>query len=133
MRVRPLLLMLLTAVLGAGVACRTSPPDVAPAPGEEVVVPDSLVLEVENHNWSDIVVSIVHDGVTSRFTEVTAGSGKSVPIPPHLVGHDGFVQLAVRGIGATERFLSQNLSIRTGSTIRLTVESHVTKSSVGIW
>lgn len=109
------------------------------APGaarEDQIAPqnvDTLMLEVENHNWSDVVVSIVHDGVTSRVTEVTAGAGKNLVLPQRLIGQDGFFRLLVRGIGATDRYLSESLSVRTGSTIRLTVESRVARSSVGVW
>lgn len=115
-------------------ACSAHQGAINTPPDEQPFVPaDSLTLEVENHNWSDVVVSIVHDGVTSRVTEVTAGSEKSLMLPPRLVGQDGVFRLLVRGIGATDRFLSEALSIRTGTTIRLTVESQFARSSVGIW
>jgi hypothetical protein len=108
-------------------ASNATPPDQVAAPV------DSLTLEVDNRNWSDVVVSVVHDGVTSRVTEVTAGAGKSLILPPRLIGQDGFFRLAVRGIGATDRYVSEAISIRTGTTIRLTVESRVARSSVGVW
>jgi broad specificity phosphatase PhoE len=94
---------------------------------------ESLVLEVENHNWSDIVVYVAHDGVISRLTLVTANTNTSLPIPPHLVGSLGVLRLAVRRIGGTDSYASEPISVRTGSTLRLTVESRVATSSVAVW
>ena len=94
---------------------------------------DSLVLEIENHNWSDVVVYVVHDGVTSRLAQVTAGRSLSVPLKPHHVGAMGTLRLAVHPIGGSSDYTSESLSLRTGNTIRLTVESKVGHSSVAVW
>jgi len=99
----------------------------APAPGE------SLVLEVENHNWSDIVVYVSHDGMLTRLAQVTANTTTSLSVPPYLVGSLGLVRLAVRRIGGTDSYASEPISVRTGSTLRLTVETRVATSSVAVW
>jgi hypothetical protein len=126
----------LAAVLSsfAVVACSRSHPS-TPTPAATSVAADvqSLVLEVENHNWSDIVVSVTHDGVSTRLSQVTANANKKLPIPSHLVGSQGIVRLSVRRIGGNDSFASEPLSVRTGSTLRLTVESSVAKSSVAVW
>ena len=93
----------------------------------------SLILEVENHNWSDIVVFVTHDGVNSRLSQVTANKNMKLPIPPHLVGSQGIVRLSVRRIGGNDSFASEPLSVRTGSTVRLSVESRLSGSSVAVW
>jgi len=94
---------------------------------------EKLVLEIENHNWSDIVVFVVHDGLTSRLTQVTAGRSVSVPLLPRHVGAMGTLRLAVHPIGGSSDYTSESLSLRTGNTIRLTVESRVGHSSVAVW
>ncbi len=94
---------------------------------------DSLVLEIENHNWSDIVVYALHDGMLSRLTQVTAGRSVSVPLLPHHVGAMGMLRLAVHPIGGSSDYTSETVSLRTGSTVRLTVESSVSRSSVAVW
>jgi hypothetical protein len=108
-----------------------------PAPSSSIIAEsepvDSLVLEVENHNWSDIVVYIAHDGVTSRFATVTATTNASLPIPPHLVGTTGVLRLAVHRVGGNDQYSSEPVTVRTGSTVRLTVESKLTRSSVAVW
>ena len=93
----------------------------------------NFVLEVENHNWSDIVVFVVHDGRVTRLTQVTAGQQVSLPLLPRHVGSAGIVRLAVHPIGGSSDYTSESISLRTGSTLRLTVESNVLKSSVAVW
>jgi len=100
---------------------------------DDATPPDSLVLEIENHNWSDIVVYALHDGMLSRLTQVTAGRSVSVPLLPHHIGAMGMLRLAVHPIGGSSDYTSETVSLRTGSTVRLTVESSVSRSSVAVW
>jgi hypothetical protein len=109
----------------------TSPDQLISADSAQPV--EQLVLEIENHNWSDIVVFVVHDGLTSRLTQVTAGRSVSVPLLPRHVGAMGTLRLAVHPIGGSSDYTSESVSLRTGSTIRLTVESSVGRSSVAVW
>jgi hypothetical protein len=101
-----------------------------PAP---VATPEVVVLEVENHNWADVVLYIVHDGVQTRFTQVAAAHDLSVEIPARLQGQMGVIRLAVRRIGGTDSFLSQAISLRGSSAVRFTIESSLSRSSVGVW
>jgi hypothetical protein len=64
---------------------------------------------------------------------VTANKNMKVPIPPHLVGSQGIVRLSVRRIGGNDTFASEPLSVRTGSKVRLSVESRLSGSSVAVW
>jgi hypothetical protein len=93
----------------------------------------SVVLEIDNHNWSDINVYILHDGRRHRFTTVTATKDVSLVIPRSLQGETGVFRLAVYRIGGRDSFTSEPISTRTGYTIRLTVESDLKRSSVGVW
>jgi hypothetical protein len=129
-------------VLAAGtiVGCAThhgasSPPsNTSPESFSDSAPPvERLVLEIENHNWSDIVVFVLHDGHTSRLTQVTAGRSVSVPLLPQHIGAMGTLRLAVHPIGGSSDYTSESLSLRTGNTIRLTVESRVVHSSVAVW
>jgi hypothetical protein len=109
-----------------------SPPAVLSS-ADGVPALDSLVLEIENHNWSDIVVFVLHDGQSSRLAQVTAGRSLSVSLKPRHVGAMGTLRLAVHPIGGSSDYTSESLSLRTGNTIRLTVESKVGHSSVAVW
>ncbi len=95
--------------------------------------PEVVVLEVENHNWADVVLYIVHDGVQTRFTQVAAAHDLSVEIPARLQGQMGVIRLAARRIGGTDSYVSQAISLRGSSAVRFTIESSLSRSSVGVW
>ena len=92
-----------------------------------------ITLEVENHNWSDVTVFIIHDGVQTRIGQVTAAQNVAIEIPPELQGQMHQVQLAARRIGGTDSFVSQQISLRGNSAIRFTIESDLRRSTVGVW
>jgi hypothetical protein len=94
---------------------------------------ENLVLEIETHNGSDIVVFVLHDGLTSRLTQVTAGRSVSLPLRRQHVSAMGTLRLAVHPIGGSSDYTSESVSLRTGNTVRLTVESSVGHSSVAVW
>lgn len=98
-----------------------------------VLPPDPVKLQVENHNWADIVLYIVHDGIQTRFTQIAAARDVSIDIPPELQGQMGVIRLAVRRIGGTDSFVSQAISLRGNSEVRFTIESSLNRSSVGVW
>ena len=105
--------------------------------GEEApsrsVAPEPVTLEVENHNWADVVLYIVHDGVQTRLTQVAAAHDVSIEIPAKLQGQMGVIRIAARRIGGTDSFVSQAISLRGSSAVRFTIESSLSRSSVGVW
>ena len=92
-----------------------------------------IILDVENHNWADVVLYVVHDGRQTRLTSVGAAHDLSVEIPPQLQGEMGIIRLAVRRIGGRDSYLSESISLRGGPSVRLTIESNISRSSVGVW
>jgi hypothetical protein len=45
----------------------------------------------------------------------------------------GVIQIAARRIGGTDSFVSQAISLRGNSAVRVTIESSLSHSSVGVW
>lgn len=103
------------------------------AEAPETIAPGPVVLEVENHNWADVVLYVVHDGVQTKFTQVAAAHSLSIEIPPRLQGQMGVIRIAARRIGGTDSYVSQAISVRGSSAVRLTLESSLNHSSVGVW
>lgn len=119
------------------------------SPPEDELAADVLALEVENRNWSDVVIYVLHDGSRTRFAQVTATKSATLPIPRRLVSSGGTIQLLVHRIGghddamaaiggpafASKRddYLSPVVSVRTGYTVALTLEDNLERSTVGIW
>jgi hypothetical protein len=123
----------MSCVLAACVGRSHPTPEALAAAPEIVLPPEPIVLEVENHNWADIVLYIVHDGVQTRFVQVAAAHDLSIQIPEKLQGQMGVIKLAVRRIGGTDSFTSQAISLRGNSAVRFTIESSLSRSSVGVW
>jgi hypothetical protein len=121
-----LVALTLTATAACAAARRAAEPD--------AVVPDDvLALEVDNRNWSDVLISVIHDGSRTRFVEVSATKSATLAIPPQLVGSNGTLRLLVHRIGGLDDFLTPVVSVRTGKTVALTIESTLERSSVGVW
>lgn len=104
-------------------------------PAAEPDLPDDqLVLEVDNHNWSDVLIWIQHDGQRSRFITVNAAHSVTEPIPKYLVSSDGTLSLVAHRIGGgNDYYTSPKISVRTGYTVRFTLEDELGRSSVGVW
>lgn len=98
-----------------------------------VVPAGPITLEVENHNWADVVLYVLHDGVQTRFTQVAAAHNLSIDIPERLQGQMGVIRIAARRIGGTDSYVSQAISLRGNSAVRFTIESNLNHSSVGVW
>ncbi len=127
-------------VATAACAGHRKPVDVVP------LSPDTLVLEVENHNWSDVLIYVIHDGTRSRFLELAAAKSAVEPIPARFVGSNGMLRLfvhrvggaddsviLVRRSGTSEDYLTPTVSVRTGKTVSLTLESDLQRSTLGVW
>ena len=104
---------------------------------DELATPPTIdspvVLEVENHNWADVVLYVLHDGVQTRFTQVAAAHKLSIEIPDRLQGQMGVIRIAARRIGGNDSYVSQAISLRGNSAVRFTIESNLNRSSVGVW
>ena len=94
---------------------------------------DDIVLEVENRNWSDVVLYVVHDGSTTRFMSVTAARTQTVPIAPRFIGTTGVVRFIAHRVGGDDDYYSPSVSVRTGGTIALTLQPELSMSSIGVW
>jgi hypothetical protein len=126
---RMIVAIALAATLGG---CRGSqfPEDVVP---ELAGDPLTVTLQVQNNNWADVIIYVVHDGQRSRLNSVTATKNSSIVIPPNMIGQVGNLQLVARRVGGNDRYVSQPISVRTGTTIVLTLESDLKRSSVAVW
>ena len=104
-------------------------------PDDDAAIPDdALVLEVDNHNWSDVLIWIQHDGQRSRFITVNAAKSTTEPIPAYMVSSDGTLSLIAHRIGGgNDYYYSPKVSVRTGYTVRFTLEDNLQRSSVGVW
>lgn len=124
---RSVILGLPLALAACGAMHREATPD-------PVVPATQLALEVDNHNWSDVVLWIEHDGRRQRFLEIAAAHSLTRAIPASLVGPTGRLRFVAHRIGGgNDYYVSPTVSVRTGYTVELTLESDLQRSSIGVW
>jgi hypothetical protein len=100
-----------------------------PAPGRDV----ELSLEVENHNWSDVVIYLLRGGQAERIGTVTAHSTSTFVFPYRRLGTSGNTRLSAYPIGGRSAFNSENLLVQPGQSIKWTLESDLSRSSLMVY
>jgi len=104
-------------------------PDVVAFAGDETVK-----LDVNNHNWLDVVIYVVHSGQRTRVATVVATGSASVVVPNHALRNSGGqIRLLVHAIGNPNTFMSETIVARPGMTIDWTLESDLKRSSLAVW
>jgi hypothetical protein len=91
-----------------------------------------IALVVENHHWSDVIVSLLHDGVVERIGLATAAKTSTFIIPSRRVGPSGLVRLRAHAVGAPDDHTTDGFLVRPGQEIEWTLESDLARSSVAV-
>jgi len=92
-----------------------------------------VALEVENHNWSDIVIYLVRGGSSHRLGMVTALSTRRFVFPFRHLGSSGNNRLRAYPIGGGDDFTSEDVLIQPGQWIKWTLEGHLSRSSLAVY
>ena len=87
---------------------------------------------VENHHWSDVIVSVVHDGVVERIGLATAVKNSTFIIPIRRLGTSGLMRLRGHPVGSPEDHTTDAFLIQPGQQIEWTLESDLARSSVAV-
>lgn len=87
-------------------------------------------LIVENHNWSDVRIYVVHDGVSERVGSVTAASTGTFVLPSRFFASEGGIQLRASAIAGDQPYTTEVLTVHPGDAITWTLESHLDHSSI---
>lgn len=107
----------------------SSKPVFSPFAGDETVK-----LDVNNHNWLDVVIYVVHSGQRTRVLTVVATGSGSVIVPNHALRNSGGqIRLLAHAIGNPKTFMSETIVARPGMTIDWTLESDLKRSSLAVW
>jgi hypothetical protein len=117
-------------LLGALTACgaKEEPGDVAPMAAG---VPVTVV--AENRGTDDVVVSLVRDGLRQRLGLVTAQSDGNFEIPWSQVSNSGRVRLIATPIAGRRSFVSEQLVLRPGSEVTVSLTPLLGQSFVRVY
>jgi hypothetical protein len=91
-----------------------------------------ILLVVQNHHWSDVVVSALHDGVVDRIGLATAVKTSTFIIPSRRLGPSGLVRLRGHAVGATDTHTSESFLVQPGQEVTWTLESDLARSSIAV-
>jgi hypothetical protein len=118
-------------VLGSIAACsHHASPDKSPTPSEANL---DIPLEVTNHNYLDVIISVVHDGQSTRVGTAGGSSATSFALPPRLLGQGREIRLIGHPIGGEGSVITETVVVQPGQYIEWTLESDLKRSSIGVY
>jgi hypothetical protein len=92
-----------------------------------------VALEVENHNWSDVVIYLTRGNLSRRLGMVTALSTKHFVFNYRELGPSGGNRLRANPIGGRDSYTSDDLLLQPGQILKLTLESDLSRSYLGVY
>jgi hypothetical protein len=100
----------------------------SPSPGSS-----EILLEVENHHWSDIVIYLMNGNQSQRLGMVSGVSTKNFVFPYRQIATGGRVRLRAHPVGGKASFTSEDVVIQSGQSLKWTLESDLKRSSVAVY
>jgi hypothetical protein len=90
-------------------------------------------LRVENNNWLDVTIYVVHDGQRSRLGSATAAKTTDFSIQPTLLGQLGAIRLIADPVGETKSIASQRVVVKAGTRLVWTLSTDLSRSSLSVY
>ena len=101
--------------------------DLTPLPAWSTV---EIAITVVNHNWSDIRIYLLHDGITERLGVVTAASSATFSVPGRDFASGAAFRLRATLIGGSARVTTEPLLVQSDQDVIWTIEGYLPNSSV---
>jgi hypothetical protein len=91
-----------------------------------------VTLVVVNHNWNDIRIYLLHDGIEERVGLVSAASNATFFLPGRDFASGGGFQLRASPLADPVGFTSEPLVIQPNQILTWTLETQLPRSSIMI-
>ena len=88
-----------------------------------------VTIEVENNNWSDVVIYALVDGSRTRLGSVGAANRAKIEIPRGAMRLPGNVTLLLDPLGSRATYRAGPMSVSFGNLVRLKVENELRLTS----
>jgi hypothetical protein len=92
-----------------------------------------VAVEVESHNWSDVVIYLVRGTAAERLGMVGSLKTQTFVLPYRRLGGGADVQLRAYPIGGPRAFTSEIIRVQPGQWIRWTLENDLTRSFLAVY
>jgi len=93
----------------------------------------TAAIHVDNHNWQDVDVFAVREGIRVRLGMVTSMSSSHFRLPQAFLVGSPNVQLRIDPIGSNSGFLTQSILVGPGQTVDLRIENNLNLTSYSVW
>jgi hypothetical protein len=120
--------LLLGALLPASACAHRGPP----GEGDDSQRNSEIAIEIENHNWSDVVIYLVRGTASERLGSVGSLKNETFVFPFRRLGV-GEVRLRAYPIGGPAAFTSENLFVQPGQWVKWTLEADLSRSFLGVY
>jgi len=117
--------MLMLAVTVASCS-RGKKSESAPAPSGPVS------LRVENHNWVNVVVYVLHGGQRTRLGMAVGSKTTDLTIPYWVVGQASTIQLYGDPVGSSDGVVTSAVTVKPWMRLDWTLETDLSRSALSI-
>lgn len=131
MKRNTILAILTSTVVATGCATTGSPMTSSDAPLAPLDGP--AMVEVHNHNWSDMVVYAVHHNTRIRLGMVTSMNTERFAIPARFEYASSDLRLVAAPIGAVDEFSTPPIMVAPGQRVELRLENLLSISNWSVW
>jgi hypothetical protein len=90
-------------------------------------------LRIENQNWLDVNIYVVHDGQRSRIGAATAARTTELMIPPSMLGQLGTIRLVADPVGSSTAITSPTVVVKEGTRLVWTLATDLSRSSLAVY
>ena len=94
---------------------------------------NTAIVHVNNHNWQDVDVFAVRDGMKMRLGMVTSMSAGDFKLPETFLVGSPNVQLRIDPIGSNSGYLTQSILVSPGQTVDLRIENDLNLTSYSVY
>lgn len=100
---------------------------------EPLASTDPVTVQTENRRSDDVVVTLLRDGVRQRLGLVAAQTSETFEVPWSGVVNAGRVRLIATPIASRRSFVSEQLILRPGSEVTVSVTPALGQSAVRVY
>lgn len=89
-------------------------------------------VRVENHNWVNVNVYVLHGGQRTRLGMATGSKTTDMTIPYWIVGQATSIQLQGDAVGSSDRVTTTAVIVRPWMNLEWTLETDLSRSALAI-
>ncbi len=90
-------------------------------------------VHVDNHNWQDVDVFAVREGMKVRLGMVTSMTSGDFRLPEAFLVGSPNVQLSIDPIGSSSGYMTQSILVSPGQTVELRIENNLNLTSYSVY